>query len=147
MTGRSGPPRAGAVTIAARLLLVALAVPAGGWLLVQERAARAEGRLAVLAFQTRGELTPEQVRRGEALLRADRRLNPDRRPDLYEAVLLGRQGRAAEAVAVLRGSVRSEPESLEAWALLARAAAEVNPRVAATARARARVLAPPVPPG
>lgn len=147
MTGRSGPPRAGAVTIAARLLLVALAVLAGGWLLVQERAARAEGRLAVLAFQTRGELTPEQVRRGEALLRADRRLDPDRRPDLYEAVLLGRRGRTAEAVAVLRDTVRAEPENLEAWALLARSAAQVDPRLAAAARARAWALAPPVPPG
>ena len=50
------------------------------------------------------------------LLRTDRRLNPDRRPDLYEAVVLGRAGRTREAIAVLRRTVAADPENLEAWA-------------------------------
>jgi predicted Zn-dependent protease len=131
--------------IAARVALVLLALAAGGWLAVQERAARAEEELTTLAFDTEGRLGAAEVRRIEQLLRVDRRLNPDRRPDLVEAFLLLRRGRQAEAVALLRRTVRAEPESVEAWALLARAAARVDPRLAAAARARLRELAPPVP--
>ena len=130
-----------------RVLLVLLALLAGGWLVVQERAARAESELEAIAFDPGGALGPETVARAEDLLRADRRLNPDRRPDLYEAVVLGRAGRTREAIAVLRRTVAAEPENLEAWALLARAARTEDPALAARARARQRELAPPVPDG
>jgi len=128
-----------------RALLVLLALLAGGWLVVQERAARAESELEAIAFDPGGALGPAAVARAEDLLRADRRLNPDRRPDLYEAVVLGRAGRTREAIAVLRRAVAAEPENLEAWALLARAARTEDPALAARARARQRELAPPVP--
>ena len=128
-----------------RVLLVLLALLAGGWLVVQERAARSESELEAIAFDPGGALGPERVARAEDLLRADRRLNPDRRPDLYEAVVLGRAGRTREAIAVLRRAVAAEPENLEAWALLARAARTEDPALAARARARQRELAPPVP--
>src|SRR5215210_472227 len=130
-----------------RALIVVLALLAGGWLAVQERAARAESELEAIAFDPGGALGPGTVARAEALLRTDRRLNPDRRPDLYEAVVLGRAGRTPEAVAVLRRAVAAEPENLEAWALLARAARTEDPALAARARARQRELAPPVPEG
>jgi len=130
-----------------RVLLVLLALLAGGWLVVQERAARAENELEAIAFDPGGALAPATVARTEDLLRADRRLNPDRRPDLYEAVVLGRAGRTREAIAVLRRTVAAEPENLEAWALLAGAAKTEDPALAARARARQRELAPPVPDG
>jgi len=85
--------------------------------------------------------------RADDLVRTDRRLNPDRRPDLYEAVVLGRSGRTREAIAVLERTVAAEPENLEAWALLAGAAKTEDPALAARARARQRELAPPVPDG
>ena len=46
---------------------------------------------------------------------------------------------------MLRRAVAAEPENLEAWALLARAARTEDPALAARARARQRELAPPVP--
>ena len=130
-----------------RVLLVLLALLAGGWLAVQERAARAEGELEAIAFRPGGALEAASVARAEDLVRTDRRLNPDRRPDLYEAVVLGRAGRTREAIALLRRTVDAEPENLEAWALLARAARTEDPALAARARARQRELAPPVPEG
>ena len=130
-----------------RVLLVLLALLAGGWLVVQERAARAENELEAIAFDPGGALAPATVARAEDLLRTDRRLNPDRRPDLYEAVVLGRANRTREAIAVLRRTVAAESENLEAWALLARAARTEDPALAARARARQRELAPPVPEG
>jgi predicted Zn-dependent protease len=133
--------------ILVRAGLVALALAAAGWLAVQERTARAETELSRIAFDTRTPLTPRRVARADALLAAARRLNPDRRPDLIEAFLLNRRGRQGDAVALLRGTVRDEPRSLEAWALLARSADTVDPELAARARSRARELAPPVPEG
>jgi hypothetical protein len=130
---------------AIRIALVALAVLAGGWLAVQERAADAERELDGIAFRPGGALSPAEVARARDLLAADRRLNPDRRPDLYEAVVLGRSGRERKAIAVLRGTVAAEPENLEAWALLARTAEDTDPQLAQRARARLRELAPPVP--
>jgi cytochrome c-type biogenesis protein CcmH/NrfG len=128
-----------------RALIVVLALLAGGWLAVQERAAHAESEIDEIAFGPGDTLGSGTVARAEELLRTDRRLNPDRRPDLYEAVVLGRAGRTREAISVLRRTVAAEPENLEAWALLARAARSEDPALAARARARQRELAPPVP--
>jgi hypothetical protein len=132
--------------IAARVALALVALAVGGWLAFQERAARAEERLTQLAFATRGPLAPAAARRGEDLLRADRLLNPDRRPDQIESVLLVREGRTRAAVALLLRTARARPEDVQTWALLAVAASRVDPRLAARARARVRALAPPVPP-
>ena len=126
--------------MAARILLLTAALVAGAWLAVQERAARAEQRLTEIAFLSRAAPGPE----ADALLRTDRRLNPDRRPDLFEAVIRGRQGRTADAIAILTRVTRAEPENIEAWGLLASAAARTDPALAARARAAARRLAPPV---
>ena len=136
--------RAGGAMIALRTALVLLALAAGGWLAVQERAAHAQEEIDAIAFAPRSsEPGAAELARARPLLRTYRRLNPDHRPDLAEAVLLGRAGRDADAVALLRRSVAAEPESLEAWALLASAAKSVDPALAA--RARLRVLAPPEP--
>ena len=126
----------------ARVLLLVVALGAGGWLFVQERAARAESRLTHLAFETKGPVDAAEV---SSELATGRRLNPDRRPDLFEGVLLAREGRPRAAVAALRRGVAAEPENVEAWALLASAAARLDPALATQARARVRALAPPVP--
>ena len=131
----------------ATLAVMAVGLPAAGWLAVQERAADAERKLDALAFDSSGEVGEAQLREGRELLRTARRLNPDRRPDLYEAVLLGRAGRKPEAVATLRRVVAAEPENVEAWGLLAAPATGADPSLAARARARLRNLSPPVPPG
>jgi hypothetical protein len=131
--------------IALRTALVLLALAAGGWLVVQERAAHAQQELDAIAFGPPAKEPAAELARARPLLRTYRRLNPDRRPDLDEAILLGRAGRDTDAVAVLRRTVAAEPESLEAWALLARVAQKVDPALAARARDRLRVLAPPVP--
>ena len=132
--------------ILVRATLVAVALVAGAWLAVQERGAVAEEELTRIAFDTEGRLDAAQRRRIAELLPAHRRLNADRRPDLIEAFLLLRDGRDREALAILRDTVRAEPDSVEAWALLARAASRTDPPLAARARARVRELAPPVPP-
>jgi predicted Zn-dependent protease len=128
--------------MAVRILLVVAALVAGGWLAVQERAARAEQRLTTLAFESRGRPDAAEADR---LLRAARLLNPDRRPDLFEGVIRSRQGRPADAIAVLRRATQAEAANIEAWALLASTAERRDPALAAQARAQARKLAPPVP--
>jgi predicted Zn-dependent protease len=121
-----------------RIVLILAALLAGAWLVVQERAARAEQRLTAIAFENRD---PADAQR---LLKTDRRLNPDRRPDLFEAVILGRTGDFKGAVALIQRVTRAEPENIEAWGLLGSAAQRVDPKLAAEAKARARALSPPV---
>src|SRR4051812_27239889 len=98
--------------VLARALLLVAALAAGGWLAVQERAARAEERLTPLAFETPGRLDAGQVREAERLLRIDRRLNPDRRADLFEGLLLAHAGREREGLALVADAAREEPENL-----------------------------------
>ena len=124
-----------------RVLLAAVALAAGAWLVVQERAARAEQELTRLAFEAR---EPPTAAESDALLRRARLLNPDRRPDLFEGVVRARQNRTGEAIAAIQRVTRAEPENLEAWGLLAQVAADVDPVLARAARARAAELAPAV---
>jgi predicted Zn-dependent protease len=105
---------------------------------VQERAASAEQGLTKIAFEN------ANLAEAPSLLAADRRLNPDHRADLFEAVILGRQGDFRGAVAAIQRVTRAEPENIEAWGLLASAAKRTDPALAATAQARARELSPPV---
>ena len=125
----------------ARALLIVVALVAGGWLFVQERAARAESRLTHLAFETTG---PVDAAVARSLLATDRRLNPDHRPDLFEGVVLAREGNTEKAIAVIRKATTAEPDNLEAWALLGSVAAKTDPQTAAAARQQTRALAPPL---
>jgi predicted Zn-dependent protease len=124
--------------VLARILLVLVALTAGSWLALQERAASAEEGLTKIAFEN-GDLAGAQ-----RLLSADRRLNPDHRADLFEAVILGRQGDFRGAVVAIQRVTHAEPENIEAWGLLASAAKRTDPALAARARQRARELSPPV---
>ena len=120
-----------------RIILIVAALLAGGWLATQVRAARAENELTKIAFENgRGD--------SAALLDADRLLNPDRRPDLFEGVILGREGDFRGAVEAIQRVTTAEPQNIEAWGLLASAAKRTDPRLAAEAAATARRLAPPV---
>ena len=131
-----------------RALIVAAALLAGGWLAVQERAARAEVELESIAFDPGGALDAghRRPRAGSAAHRSAPEPRPAARPL--------RGGRARPRRPHPRGdrraagaTVAAEPENLEAWALLARAARTEDPALAARARARQRELAPPVPEG
>jgi predicted Zn-dependent protease len=121
-----------------RILLIVAALTAGAWLVVQERAARSEQGLTKIAFEN-GDLDD-----APRLLEVDRRLNPDHRPDLFEGVILRRRGDFRGAVAAIQRVTKAEPDNIEAWGLLASAAARVDPALAEQARARARALSPPV---
>jgi predicted Zn-dependent protease len=127
-----------AILSAVRILLIVGALLAGGWLATQVRAARAENRLTTIAFE-KGD--PADA---PSLLDADRLLNPDRRPDLFEGVILGRKSDFAGAVTAIQRVTAAEPENIEAWGLLASAARRTDPKLAAEAAATARRLAPPV---
>ena len=101
----------------ARVLLAVVALAAGTWLVVQERAASAEERLIEIAFESK-DAPPDS----DALLAQARRWNPDTRPDLFEGVILARQGDTAAAIAAIQRVTREEPANLEAWGLLRSAA-------------------------
>jgi Flp pilus assembly protein TadD len=128
----------GAILGSVRIVLILAALVAGAWLATQARASRAEEQLTRIAFENHD---PADA---PSLLKADRLLNPDTRPDLFEGVILGRRGDFPGAVAAIRGVTRAEPENIEAWGLLASAAERTDPRLAAEAAATARRLAPPV---
>jgi Flp pilus assembly protein TadD len=121
-----------------RILLIVAALTAGAWLAVQARGARAEQQLTTIAFEN-GDLDD-----APRLLKADRLLNPDHRPDLFEGVILGRRGDFKGAIAAIQRVTTAEPENIEAWGLLASAAQRVDPRLADQAKERARRLSPPV---
>jgi Flp pilus assembly protein TadD len=121
-----------------RIVLIVAALLTGAWLATQVRAAHAENELTKIAFEGKD---PGDAR---SLLAVDRFLNPDPRPDLFEGVILGRAGDFRGAVTAIQRVTRAEPESIEAWGLLASAAKRTDPRLAAQAAATARRLAPPV---
>ena len=121
-----------------RIVLILAALLAGAWLATQARAARAEQELTKIAFEN------QDPADAPSLLEADRLLNPDRRPDLFEGVILGKAGDFKGAVAAFQRVTTAEPENIEAWGLLASAAKRTDPRLAAQARATARRLSPPV---
>jgi predicted Zn-dependent protease len=122
-----------------RIVLIVLALAAGGWLFLEERAVRAQTQLTRIGFEGKGDPA-----RAPALLATARRLNPDRRPDLFEGVVLARQNKIPQAIAAIRKATTAEPENLEAWALLASVAQRSDPKTAAEARAHTRALAPPL---
>ena len=125
--------------MAARAALLVVAVAVLGWLAVSIGSSQAQDELIRLGFRIG--LPPDRERVRELADRA-RTLSPDRRVDLAEGVALQRADDIEGAVRAFQRAADAEPESVEAWALLARVA---EPRVAAEARRHVRELAPPVP--
>lgn len=90
--------------------------------------------------------SPATVDRADALLRDAAASTPSREPDLRRAELFLFAGRNTAAARAALAVVREEPENVEGWTVVAQAAARDNAALAARARARLRVLSPPVPP-
>ena len=129
----------------ARLLVIAVAVLALGWLAVNLRGLdRYEDgqRLALTPGATEA-----SAREAARLLHDARFLNPDTRPLVAEGSLLVARGgsRASEGMAMLEEAVRKEPDNVVAWAVLASATRRLDPPRSRQARARANELSPPVP--
>jgi tetratricopeptide (TPR) repeat protein len=122
--------------VIARVLVALVAVVALAWLGVMERDARllADGGAAAGRPGTAGDLP-----RAESAFRRAGLLNPDTRPDVLEAAMQSRQGRNEQALARLEAVLRSEPDNLGAWSVLAAVGRE-DPAIARRVRAaRARL--------
>ena len=116
-----------------------IALVGAGFLVVQERGARAADRLTGAA------LTAEAP--SEADERLAKKWNPDTQPSLDFAIAQARAGDVAGAGARIVAVTRSEPRNARAWTLLCAVAKRYDSDLAAAACARVRDLAPPVPRG
>jgi hypothetical protein len=129
----------------ARAAVLVVALAALAFAAVEEQAASRADTLSKLALNPRGNPRAELARARRLRDRA-RQVSPDTAPALDYAVLLGRAGNLRAAGAQAEQVTRAEPENIRAWAVLSLAAKRYDSDLAATARARALALAPPVPP-
>ena len=133
------------MTIAVRVLLVAVAALGGLWL-VQSLGPVRDQKAGLAAVTAKDGRTPEQrIARGYRLLDAAAAHTRSTEPEVHLAQLDALTRRPARAVRRLRAVVAREPENYEAWVLLAQTARTVDPATAVRARARALRLSPPVP--
>jgi len=128
-----------------RIAIVVLALAAAGFLVVVERSARAAAEIQRTALSASGTPTPRDIAAARDGLPAATRWTPDTDPIINLGVIYARAGQARPAGAQFAAVTRKEPENAQAWSLLAFAANRYDPDLAATARARARALEPPVP--
>jgi predicted Zn-dependent protease len=128
-----------------RIAIVALSLVAAGFFVVVERSARAGADIQRTALSASGTPTPQDIAAARDTLAAAPRWTPDPDPVLNLGVIYARAGQARPAGAQFAAVTRKEPENAQAWSLLAFAADRYDPDLAATARARARALEPPVP--
>ena len=124
-----------------RAAIEAIAAAAIALLVAGYGAARAEDELFDLGI-SHPKPTAADVTRAKAL--AGEADQPGERSALLLAPILGGAGRTGEAVALLRGAVKREPENAEAWLLLSRVIDPTRPEAKRAAQ-RVRELAPPVP--
>jgi Tfp pilus assembly protein PilF len=126
-----------------RVLLVALALTAGGWLALglrsSERLADADTVLAQA-----GGIDPAAAARARRLLDGATVLQPRAEAELLRARADAAAGDRAAALARLERLVADEPESIDAWTALAFLAGPGTSAFARAERAIAR-LSPPVP--
>jgi predicted Zn-dependent protease len=126
-----------------RVLVAVAAVVIAGWLGVQAVGAHGDAEVTRITLSERTPTAGQRARATQLIGRMER-LNPDQRPEQLRGLVAYREGDLRRATAIFRGITRAEPENLQAWAQLARVAQDYDPSLAATARARARELAPPV---
>jgi predicted Zn-dependent protease len=131
------------MTVLARGLVAVAAVAIAAWLGVQADGARGEAEVARITLSEQAP-SAQQRRRALRLIERMERLNPDTRPRELRGLIAYRAGDLRRATAIFAELARDEPENLQAWALLSRAAERYDPSLAATARARMAELAPPV---
>ena len=125
----------------ARVLIAVIALAAAGFLVVQERGARAADRITGAALTTPD---PARLAQATADLATATKWNPDSAPKLDLAIAEARAGRFEQAGARIVAVTRDEPRNVRAWQLLCSVAKRYDSDLAATACARERELAPPV---
>jgi hypothetical protein len=128
------------MAVRAALVLVVVAVLA--WLALGLRNATLEADGADLIGRSPATASPERLAEARGDYRRAGELNPDTTPQVREAGLANFSGHPREALGLLRDVVRREPENFDAWLLMSSVAADIDPRLAARARARARSLNP-----
>jgi predicted Zn-dependent protease len=109
------------VMVRARVALGALSVIACAWFVLGVRQAHEIGAATAIVSQ-QGPLRPAQVSQARSRLNAAGTLNPDLEVDVLRARLVLDLGDPPGARAILDSVVRREPQNLEAWIWLARAA-------------------------
>src|SRR3954464_10964472 len=124
-----------------RVLLAVIALAGAGFLVVQERAARATDRITGGALAAPD---PQRLAQATADLKTATQLNPDTTPRLDLAIAEARAGRFEQAGTRIVAVTRDEPRNVRAWQLLCSVAKRYDSDLAATACARERELAPPV---
>lgn len=112
----------------ARISLVALALCACAWFGLGAVQSHATDQATNIVSGS-GTLAPAQANRARSLLDTAGTLNPDRSIDVLRARLAAREGRTAEAIAILRRTVAAEPLNLSAWLALAQTALGHDPAV------------------
>jgi Flp pilus assembly protein TadD len=128
-----------------RIAIVVLSLAAAGFLVVAERSARAGADIQHTALSASGTPSPQEIAAARSELATATRWTPDTDPIINLGVVYARAGQARPAGARFAAVTRKEPENAQAWSLLAFAADRYDSDLAATARARARALEPPVP--
>lgn len=129
--------------MAVRALVCVLALAAAAYCVLLEHGARDADRVTGLALV---QPTQAQLHTGEALVRTARRWSPDTDPQLNLGLAYARAGRFRAAAARIAQVTREEPRNARAWTVLCLVQRRYDSGSAATACARARALAPPVPP-
>jgi cytochrome c-type biogenesis protein CcmH/NrfG len=133
------------MTIAVRVLLVAVAALGGLWL-VQSLGPVRDQKAGLDAVTAKDGRTPQQrVARAYRLLEDAAAHTRSTAPEINLAQLDAFTKQPARALPRLRSVVAREPENYEAWVLLAQTARTADPATAARAKARALKLSPPVP--
>jgi Flp pilus assembly protein TadD len=125
----------------ARVLVAVLALAAAGFLVVQERGARATDRITGAALSAPN---PARLEAATEDLATATKWNPDSTPKLDLAIAEARAGNFKQAGTRIVAVTRAEPRNVRAWQLLCSVAKRYDSDLAATACARERDLAPPV---
>jgi Flp pilus assembly protein TadD len=128
-----------------RVVVIVLALAAAGFLVVQERGARAAAEIQKVALSGTSDPTAQQVARAREQVKTATKFNPDTEAILNLGVIEARAGDFPAGGATIRSVTVKEPENGQAWSLLAFAAKRYDPELEATARSRVRELIPPVP--
>src|SRR4051812_48118942 len=116
-----------------RVLIAVIAIAAAGFLVVQERAARATDRITGAAL---AKPDPARLRAATADFPTATRWNPDTTPALDLAIAEARAGDFPHAGARIVAVTRSEPANVRALQLLCSVAKRYDSDLAATACAR-----------
>jgi hypothetical protein len=129
--------------MAARVAVLVVALAAAGYLIALEHGARAADRVTGIAL---AKPDAARLKQAEALVQTARHVSPDTQPTLDLGIAQARARRLRAAAESFAGVTRAEPRNARAWTLLCLTARRYDSGLAATACARERALAPPVPP-